>query len=59
MAPEPKRRISRRRKNIRRGAKKLTVPQLVKCTNPACGKQTLPHQACGHCGYYKGEKVTS
>ncbi len=26
-----------------------------KCSN--CGSLKLPHQACGNCGYYKGEEV--
>ena len=29
-------------------------PALVKCSN--CGFEA-PHQACGNCGYYKGEEV--
>ena len=37
------------------GVWKLEAPALVKCSN--CGSLKLPHQACGNCGYYKGEEV--
>ena len=39
----------------RRHVCKLEAPALVKCSN--CGSLKLPHQACGNCGYYRGEEV--
>lgn len=57
MAPQPKRRTSSYRKGKRRAAIKLTLPQTVKCSNPACGKMKLPHRVCPDCGFYNGKKV--
>jgi len=37
----PKRHLSKARRDKRR----------------SCGSLKLPHQACGNCGYYKGEEV--
>ena len=52
----PKRHLSKARRDKRRSnVWKLEAPTLVKCSN--CGSLKLPHQACGHCGYYKGEEV--
>ena len=52
----PKRHLSKaRRDKRRRNVWKLEAPALVKCSN--CGSLKLPHQACGNCGYYKGEEV--
>jgi large subunit ribosomal protein L32 len=53
MAPVPKKKHTRSRSNKRRGAKKLTLPNLSKC--PSCSKLKEPHVACPHCGYYKEE----
>ena len=50
----PKRHLSKARRDKRRSnVWKLEAPTLVKCSN--CGSFKLPHQACGNCGYYKGE----
>jgi len=38
----PKRHLSKARRDKRRSN---------------CGSLKLPHQACGNCGYYKGEEV--
>ena len=51
----PKRRHSKARKNKRRAHDHLTVPSLAECPN--CHETKLPHQACPHCGYYKGREV--
>ena len=52
----PKRHLSKARRDKRRSnVWKLEAPTLVKCSN--CGSFKLPHQACGNCGYYKGEEV--
>ena len=48
----PKRHLSKARRDKRRS----NVWKLeAKCSN--CGSLKLPHQACGNCGYYKGEEV--
>ena len=57
MTPLPKRRISSHRQGRRRATIKLTIPQLVRCNNPACGQLKLPHQICHSCGFYKGQLV--
>lgn len=49
----PKHRISKERKRRRRSHDSLTAVSLSECPN--CGEQKLPHQACRHCGYYKGK----
>ncbi len=53
--PNPKRRHSKMRKNKRRAHDYLTAPLLSECPN--CHEKKLPHQACPHCGYYKGRAV--
>ncbi|MAG59927.1 50S ribosomal protein L32 [Candidatus Woesebacteria bacterium] len=50
MAPLPKRRHTKSRTGKRRGAKKLTLPNLSYC--PQCKKPKLPHILCPHCGYH-------
>ncbi|PYU17281.1 MAG: 50S ribosomal protein L32 [Acidobacteria bacterium] len=53
--PNPKRRHSKARKNKRRAHDHLTAPSLAECPN--CHEMKQPHQACPHCGYYKGREV--
>lgn len=53
--PNPKRRHSKARRNRRRAHDHLTAPVLAEC--PHCHESKLPHQACPHCGYYKGREV--
>ncbi len=53
----PKQRQTRSRTRRRRGGHdKVQMKKLITCTN--CQKEILPHRACSHCGYYKGEKIT-
>ena len=53
----PKSRMSQSRTGHRRSQWKATLPALVECPNPACGKPKRPHAACGYCGYYNGVQV--
>lgn len=51
----PKRRQSKSRQKMRRGAKRWHAPLLKSC--PECGEKALSHIACPSCGYYKARKV--
>lgn len=53
----PKRKISRSKRDKRRAAwaQKLTAGAFSECPN--CGEMKLSHRACAHCGYYKGQQV--
>ena len=53
--PNPKRRHSKRRSSTRRAHDHLNKPASSECPN--CHEMKLPHQACPHCGYYKGRAV--
>jgi large subunit ribosomal protein L32 len=57
MAPLPKRKISKGRRDRRRAHDALKTRKLTQCTN--CGETRLPHHVCPHCGYYKGREVIS
>ncbi|RMI19922.1 MAG: 50S ribosomal protein L32 [Calditrichaeota bacterium] len=53
----PKRKLSRSKRDKRRAnwLRKLMSPNFSQCPN--CGEIRLPHRACPHCGYYKGQKL--
>ena len=51
----PKRRHSNQRTRKRRTNQALTASAVARC--PHCKAYTRPHNACGKCGYYQGEKV--
>ena len=61
----PKRRHSKARRNRRRAHDHLAPQALAfagrsedpgpRC--PHCHEPKLPHQACPHCGYYRGREV--
>ena len=53
--PNPKRRHSKRRSSTRRAHDHLKAPASSNCPN--CHEAKRPHQACSHCGYYKGRAV--
>ena len=55
MGALPKKKISRRRRDNRRGHIKLQTPVLISCPN--CGRPTVGYQACPHCGQYRGRQV--
>jgi large subunit ribosomal protein L32 len=53
--PVPKRKRSKSRRDKRfanKGLKETAVGHCQQCQNPLVG-----HQACSHCGFYKGVKV--
>lgn len=51
----PKRRQSKSRQKMRRGATRWKAPILKTC--PECGTTIPGHVACPSCGYYKGRQV--
>jgi len=51
----PKRRHSPSRRDKRRTHDKLNRPNFSVC--PQCHEPVLPHNICGHCGYYKGREI--
>jgi len=51
----PKRKTSKRRKNLRRGQIKATLFQVQAC--PSCGANQQAHRVCTACGMYKGRQV--
>ncbi len=51
--PHPKRKLSRSRRDSRRGHDKAVASTLSTCSN--CGAPKLYHRVCGECGYYKGQ----
>lgn len=55
MAPLPKQKISRGRRDRRRAHHSLKAKNLVQCSN--CGDMRLPHRVCPNCGFYKGREV--
>ena len=55
MVPQPKRKLSKGRRDRRRAQDALTALNLVQCSN--CGEMRLPHTVCPHCGHYQGREV--
>lgn len=52
----PKRKVSKARRDKRRSnVWKLSLPNLVKCSN--CGGFKMPHRVCKACGTYNGREV--
>jgi large subunit ribosomal protein L32 len=51
----PKKKTSKARRDKRRANWKLVAPTMGECSR--CHATKLPHQACPHCGYYKGRQV--
>ena len=57
MGPQPKRKLSKGRRDRRRSQDALVANNLVQCSN--CGEMRLPHTVCPKCGYYQGREVVS
>jgi len=55
MPPQPKRKLSKGRRDRRRAHDALEPSNLVACNN--CGTMILPHIVCPNCGFYKGREV--
>jgi large subunit ribosomal protein L32 len=55
MPPQPKRKLSKGRRDRRRAHDALEAANLVACSN--CGTMILPHIVCLNCGFYKGREV--
>jgi len=55
MAPLPKRKISKGRRDRRRAHDALEAKNIVQCNN--CGEMRLPHTVCPSCGFYRGREV--
>lgn len=51
----PKRKISKARRDKRRTHWKLTEANLSEC--PQCHQPKQSHRVCPHCGYYNGRMV--
>ena len=55
MGALPKKKQAKSRSRKRKGALRIKVPELVKCTN--CKKEILSHTVCKYCGFYKNKEV--
>ncbi len=53
--PNPKRKLSKTRRDKRRTHYKAKAPTTHVC--PQCGAGKMNHNACPECGYYNGRKV--
>ena len=51
----PRKKVSRSKRNMRRGHDRLKTVNLVECPN--CGEMKLSHHVCEACGYYDGREV--
>lgn len=53
--PNPKRKMSKSRRDKRRTHYKAVAPSLSTCAN--CGEMKLAHRVCPSCGYYNERSV--
>jgi len=53
--PNPKRKISKSRRDKRRTHDKAVARTVANCSN--CGAPVLYHRVCNECGYYKGKQA--
>lgn len=55
MVPQPKRKLSKGRRDRRRAHDALTPISLVQCSH--CGEMIPSHIVCPKCGFYQGREV--
>jgi large subunit ribosomal protein L32 len=55
MPPQPKRKLSKGRRDRRRAHDALEARNLVACSN--CGSMRLAHTVCPNCGQYQGREI--
>jgi large subunit ribosomal protein L32 len=53
----PRKKVSRSKRDMRRGHDRLATVNVIECSN--CGESKLPHHVCEACGYYNGREVIS
>ena len=53
--PQPKSKISRSRRGMRRAHSAIERPSEANCSN--CNAIIVSHRVCPECGYYKGKEV--
>ncbi len=51
----PRKKVSKSKRDMRRGHDRLLAVNLAECSN--CGELKLPHHVCETCGYYNGREV--
>ena len=51
----PKNKTSRARRDKRRATRKMSAPNLVKCSK--CGSLMMPHRVCKACGSYNKKEI--
>ncbi|QEK37916.1 50S ribosomal protein L32 [Candidatus Cytomitobacter indipagum] len=50
----PKKRVSIQKRRLRHSNSRIRLPNTVVCS---CGKYRLTHNACKHCGMYRGRQI--
>jgi large subunit ribosomal protein L32 len=55
--PNPKKRTTRSRRDMRRAHDFLERTTTINCNN--CGSLVKPHHVCPSCGHYKGKEVVT
>lgn len=55
--PQPKSKISRSRRGMRRSHDAINAGASINCPN--CGALVRPHRVCPSCGHYKGREILS
>lgn len=57
--PVPKRKLSRRRRDMRSANKHIVPKVFAMCPQENCSSPIMPHKVCDKCGFYKGISVVS